>query len=90
MTFIEWAAHTIRRLEQARLYTGAGESETEITEDSAAVIRDLVAQRNDMLAALKLAHPLLIRLGDFVANKEDRCEAVLAVYAAITKAEDSQ
>jgi hypothetical protein len=43
-----------------------------------------------MLAALKLAHPLLIRLGDFIGNGEhgdDRCAAVLAVYNAIAKAE---
>ena len=40
----------------------------------------------DMLAALQDALPLLIRLGDFIANKEGRCETILKARAAIAKA----
>lgn len=47
----------------------------------------LVAAAPDLLAALRLALPLLIRLGDYIANGEGRCEAVLAVRDAIAKAE---
>lgn len=50
----------------------------------------LIASAPELLAALRLAHPLLIRLGDFIANREGRCDAVLAVANAIARAEGRQ
>lgn len=39
----------------------------------------------ELLEALKLALPLLVRLGDFIGNKENRCEAVLAANTVLRK-----
>lgn len=56
-----------------------------VTEEANAAV---IAASPDMLAALRLAHPLLVRLGDFIANGEGRCEAVLAVALALEKAKE--
>ena len=54
---------------------------------SADMLERLESERAELLEALRLAHPLLIRLGDFIANGENRCDAVLAVANAIARAE---
>jgi len=44
---------------------------------------------SDLLAALTRTLPLLVRLGDFIANDDGRCEVILAAKDAIARAEKS-
>lgn len=52
--------------------------------DAAFIVKACNAH-DDLVAALESAIPLLIRLGDYIANKEDRCEAILKARAALAK-----
>lgn len=47
----------------------------------------LLAAAPELLTAARLAIPLLVRLGDFIANADDRCEVIGALKDAIDKAE---
>lgn len=81
-----WEAREAERIAKER---AKGEKkEAERQEENARRERDRtwLEHRDEVITAVNRAVPLLVRLGDFIANGEDRCEILLALRNAIGKA----